>query len=321
MSVRKIALSVLTVGIVGSFLTLDAQTPTEGKQPDNKAVVAVVNGVSITRQQLADELIARKGRAQLEALVHRTLIEQTCKGKGITVTDKEVQEELVSEMKAAASANLADFEKSMLSPRRTTLFEYREDVIRPRIMIQKLANSQLQLTDEDLKREFACHYGTKVAIRLITFKDAQIAKRTWGEIRGNAEMFIRYAKQQENLDLAASAGMMLPFGRHTTHDDIEKRAFELKDGEISEVIQTPQRGYVIILKDHEYPARTDVTFEQKKEELRASALEKKRQTEVPKIIAEIKKQASTKIQLFLDSQEDPAKAVEKYEKLFNNPSK
>ncbi|MFT3882998.1 MAG: hypothetical protein QM703_25515 [Gemmatales bacterium] len=116
MTVRKIALSVLTVGIVGSFLALDAQGPTEGKQPDNKSVVAVVNGVSITRQQLADELIARKGRAGLEALVNRTLIEQTCKGKGITVTDREVQDELVSEMKASASANLADFEKSMLSP-------------------------------------------------------------------------------------------------------------------------------------------------------------------------------------------------------------
>lgn len=321
MSVRKIGISLLTVGIVGSFLAVDAQGPSDGKQPDNKAVVAVVNGVSITRQQLADELIARKGRAQLEALVHRTLIEQTCKGKGITVNDKEVQDELISEMKAAASANLADFEKSMLSPRRTTLFEYREDVIRPRIMIQKLANSQLLLTDEDLKREFACHYGPKVAIRLITFRDGQFAKKTWGEIKGNPELFIRHAKQQENLDLAASAGMLTPFGRHTTHDIIEQRAFELKEGEISEVLQTPQKGYVIILKEHDFPANPNVTFEQKKEELRASALEKKRQTEVPKIIAELKNQATNKIQLFFDSQEDPAKAVEKYEKLFSNPSK
>ena len=126
MSVRKIALSVLTVGIVGSFLCLDAQGPAVVTQPDNKSVVAVVNGVSITRQQLADELIARKGRAALESLVNRTLIEQTCKGKGITVADKEVQDELIAEMTASASANLADFEKSMLSPRRTSLFEYRQ---------------------------------------------------------------------------------------------------------------------------------------------------------------------------------------------------
>ena len=81
MSVRKIALSVLTVGMVGSFLALDAQGPSEGKQPDNKAVVAVVNGIPITRQQLADELIARKGRAQLE---HRVAVKTEALQREVT---------------------------------------------------------------------------------------------------------------------------------------------------------------------------------------------------------------------------------------------
>ncbi|HMO34936.1 MAG TPA: hypothetical protein PKA06_02735, partial [Gemmatales bacterium] len=183
-----LAWSIATTGVL-------AQTPL----PADKDVVAVVNDVPITRQQLADELIARKGRAQLEALVHRTLIEQTCKAKGITVTDKEVQEELIAEMKASASANLLDFEKSMLSPRKTTLLEYREDVIRPRLMIQKLAESQLALQDEDLRREFACKFGPKVAIRMITFKDSNIAKKTWAEIGGRPDIFIRYAKQFEGV--------------------------------------------------------------------------------------------------------------------------
>jgi hypothetical protein len=278
--------------------------------------VAVVNGVNITRQQLADELIARKGRAQLDALVYRTLIEQTSKGKGITITEKEVQDELVSEMKASASANLADFENSMLKRKGTTLLEYREDVIRPRLMVDKLAASQLMLTEEDLKREFASRFGPQAAIRMITFRDGQSAKRTWGEISNNPELFIRHAKQQESPDLAACAGMMVPFGRHTTHDIIEQRAFELKDHEISEVLQTPQRTYVIILKEGEIPAKANVTFEQKKEELRISAMEKKRRVEVPKIIAELKAQAKNKIQILLDGQEDAGNALQKYEKTF-----
>jgi len=317
MSVSKLACSVLVVGIVGSFLALEAQAPVTGTTQDkNNSVVAVVNGVNITRQQLADELIARKGRAQLEALVNRTLIEQICKGKSITVTDKEVQDELVAEMKASASANLADFEKSMLKVRGTTLIEYREDVLRPRLMVDKLAVSQLKLTEEDLKQEFACRFGPQAAIRMITFRDGQFAKRTWGEINSNPELFIRHAKMQENPDLAASAGMMVPFGRHTTHDIIEQRAFKLKDGEISEVLQTPQGGFAIILKEGEIPAKANVTFEQKKEELRIPAMEKKRRSEVPKIIAELKAQASNRIQILLDSHEDAGKAVEKYEKTF-----
>lgn len=305
MSVRQIAYSIIAVGgLVGIAFS-------QGVAPD-KDVVAVVNGVPITRQQLADELIARKGRAQLEALVHRTLIEQTCKAKGIVVTDREVQDEMIGEMKASASANLLDFEKSMLSPRKTTLFEYREDVIRPRLMIQKLAVAQLSLTDEDLKREFACLYGPRVAIRIITFKDHRIAQKTWSEIGGKPEIFLRYAKMQENPDLASCAGLLNPFGRHTTHDKIEERSFQLKPGEISEVIQTTQNGHVIIFKEQDIAARTDVTFEQKKEEIRNSAMEKKRQIEVPKIIAEIKSQASTKIQFYLGTENDPGKALEKY---------
>lgn len=317
MSVRKIACSMLVVAVVGSFLGLEAQTPLSGTPQDkNNSVVAVVNGVSITRQQLADELIARKGRSQLEALVHRTLIEQTCKGKGITITEKEVQDELVAEMKASASANLDDFEKSMLKVRGTTLLEYREDVLRPRLMVDKLAASQLTLTEEDLKREFASRYGIQVAIRIITFRDERFAKKTWGEINNNPELFIRHAKLQENPELAAGAGMMIPFGRHTTHDIIEQRAFQLKPGEISEVLQMRQGTYVIILKEGEVPAKTNVTFEQKKEELRISAMEKKRRVEVPKIIAELKAQAKNKIEILLDKQEDPGKAAEKYEKTF-----
>jgi PPIC-type PPIASE domain len=317
MSVRKIACSVLVLGIVGSFLALDAQTPlTSSQQDKNNSVVAVVNGVSITRQQLADELIARKGRSQLEALVHRTLIEQTCKGKGITVSEKEVQDELVSEMKASASANLADFENSMLKVRGTTLVEYREDVLRPRLMVDKIAVSQLTLTEEDLKREFASRFGPQAVIRIITFRDGQFAKRTWGEISNNPELFIRHAKLQENAELAAGAGRMIPFGRHTTHDIIEQRAFELKPGEISEVLQMRNGMHVIMLKEAELPAKANVTLEQKKEELRISAMEKKRRVEVPKIIAELKKQAADKIKILLDTNEDAASALQKYGKNF-----
>lgn len=311
MLVRNIAISLVTAGALSSPLI--AQTPAGNDQSPNK-VVAEVNGVMITRQQLADELIARKGRAQLEALVHRTLIEQTCATKGITVSEKEVQDELLAEVKAAASANLADFEKSMLKPRKTSLFEYREDVIRPRIMIQKLAASQLSLTEEDLRREFACKYGPKAVIHMIQVKDHRIATKIWTDIRGNPEMFIRYAKTQENGDLAAVAGLLNPFGRHTTHDIIEQRAFELKEKEISEVLQTPERGYAIIMKVRELPARTDVTFEQKIDEVRVAALEKKRQSEVPKIIENLKSQASTRIKLYLDKENDTRKLIEQYEK-------
>ena len=41
--------------------------------------IAIVNGQVITRQQLADECVARKGKEILETLINRTLIEQALK--------------------------------------------------------------------------------------------------------------------------------------------------------------------------------------------------------------------------------------------------
>jgi len=277
-------------------------TSTSADASMDKNVVAEVNGQLITRGQLAEELLARKGRSQLDALVKRTLVEQAAKGRGVTVTDREVQAEIMAQMKASSSANMAEFEKSMLRPMKTNLVEWREDVVRPQLLIRKMAESQLAVSDEDLRREFASRYGEKVACRIITFKDVRIANRVWADIAGKPENFIRQAKMQENIDLAASAGMMVPFGRHTTHDIIERRAFELKEGEVSEVMQTPEGGFVILMLEHHLPPKANVTYEQVKEELRMAALERKRKSEIPKIVAQFEKEAQGKVKIYLGNE-------------------
>jgi hypothetical protein len=300
--------------------TVGAQPPAVIPAGMEQNVVADVNGVLITRQQLAEELIARKGRAQLEALINRTMIEQACKSKGIKVDEKEVQAELLSQVKATSSASIQDFEHSVLREMKTTLYEFREDIIRPRLMIEKLAKAQLSITDEDLKREFAARYGEKVACRIITFKDQQMARKAWHEIASNPNNFIRLAKQQANPDLAASAGMLTPFGRHTTHDIIEQRAFGMKEGEVSEVLQTPEGGWVILLKEHQIPARADVTFEQKREELLQSARERKGQQEVPAIVQNLKKEYQGKIKNYLNQNSDLNSILSQYQKTLGQDS-
>lgn len=290
------------VGLATWAGTAGAQQGQGASSDLDKNIVAEVNGQLITRGQLAEELLARKGRTQLDALVKRTLVEQAAKAKGIMVSDKEVQAEILQQMRASASGNLAEFEKAMLKPRKTNLVEWREDVVRPQLLIRKMAEAQLSVTEQDLQREFASRYGEKVACRIITVKDMQIAKRVYADIAGKPENFIRYAKMQENIDLAASAGLIAPFGRHTTHDVIEKRAFEMKEGEISEVIQTPQGGYVIIMTEHHLPAQPNITFGQVKEQLRVAALERKREAEIPKIIARFEDEAKGKIKIFLGNE-------------------
>ena len=55
----------------------DAPVGVETKLPvDPNSAIAVVNGQEISRNQLADECVARKGKEILETLINRALIEQ-----------------------------------------------------------------------------------------------------------------------------------------------------------------------------------------------------------------------------------------------------
>ena len=56
--------------------------------------VAIVNNQIITRQQLADEAVARKGEEILDTLIARVMIDQALKSKGIAVTADEVNAEI-----------------------------------------------------------------------------------------------------------------------------------------------------------------------------------------------------------------------------------
>lgn len=319
---RKEALVPFVAGAAVSFAVwagaLSAQSPVVQTSMDQN-IVADVNGVLITRQQLAEELIARKGKTQLHALVNRTMIEQACKAKGITVDDKEVQADLLAQMKAAGSVSIQDFEKGMLAPMKTTLFEYREDVIRPRLLLEKYAKAQLTMSEEDLKREFAARYGEKAVCRMIIFKDERLARKAFSEINNTPANFIRLAKQQEDAQLAAVAGLLSPIGRHTTHDIIEQRAFQMQIGEVSEAIQTPEGAWVLLLKEHLLPARTDVTFDKKREELLNSARERKSQKEMPEIIAGMKKEYAGKIKVYLGEGSNLTNILNQYQNL--NPDK
>ena len=216
------------------------QTP---PQPQlQQQVVAEVNGVAITRQDLAEELIARFGNKQLEKLINRRIIELECAKRGISVTEQEVETALREKMQMAGVVSVSDFEKQLLRPRQMTMQEYRADVLRPSLLMQRLAGSRIQVTEEDLRKAFAARYGEKVQCRIIIEKNQNAAMQMHAQIAGKREKFIEQARQQSDPHFARVAGMLNPIGRNSTYDIIERRAFELKDGEVSEVIQAPEDG-------------------------------------------------------------------------------
>lgn len=267
-------------------------------------VVALVNNVPITREELANELIARKGRQFLELLINRRIIEQAASKAGVTATDKEVEEELAEVIRSLKLKNAAEFESTVLKQRNTTLYEYREDVIRPAILMRKLAEKRVQTTEEDLRKAFEANYGEKVQCRIILVPKSDglgVALKIYDKLKGKGlEEFIREASQQPS-QLAATGGKIRPINRHSALPELERAAFSLRDGEMSEIIEV-QEGYVILFREKLIPADTSIRFEDVREQLRKEVHKRKVEAEIPLLFNELR--ASAVINDFLNNRFD-----------------
>jgi parvulin-like peptidyl-prolyl isomerase len=267
-------------------------------------VVALVNNVPITRAELANELIARKGRQFLELLINRRIIEQAAAKAGVTATDKEVEEELAEVIRSLKLKNAAEFERTVLKDRQTTLYEYKEDVLRPAILMRKLAEKRVQVTDEDLRKAFEANYGEKVQCRIILIPKSDglgVALKVYEKVRGKGlEEFIREASQQPS-HLAATGGRIRPINRHSAVPELERAAFSLRDGEISGIIEV-QEGYVILYRERLIPADTSIRFEDVRELLYKEVYKRKIEAEIPLLFNELR--ASAVIKDFLNNRFD-----------------
>jgi foldase protein PrsA len=289
----------LAWGLAASVLAVGAwwhggatgQVPAPG---NGQQIVAEVNGVPITRQELADELIERFGEKQLKLFINRRIIEQACAKNGVIVTEQEVEQELRDKMRLMGSVTVSDFEKQMLRPRQLTMREYRMDVLRPTLLMRKLAGGDVQITEEELQKAFTAKYGEKVQCRIIIENNLNAAKQMHTKIAGDRMNFIRVAQTQSNPDFARTGGQLNPIARYVTHDTIERRAFEMKDDEVSEVIQTPQNGFVILLREKLLPPEKGKTLEGEREKLRLELIEEKAQREVPVLFRKLEEQAKVR---------------------------
>src|SRR5581483_8947043 len=131
--------------------------------PDYKnRVVAYLYGTTpLTREDLGEYLIARYGPKHLDLLINKRIIEDACNKKGIEVTAAEVEAALQEDLKGL-SVNIKDFVSKVLKHYNKSLYEWKEDVIRPKLLMTKLVRDRVHVTDEELQMAFDAYYGEKV---------------------------------------------------------------------------------------------------------------------------------------------------------------
>ncbi|MFM8275144.1 MAG: peptidylprolyl isomerase, partial [Gemmata sp.] len=287
-------------------------------EPDRRVTAYVYGNVAVTREELGEFLIARGGHEKLELLVNKRIIEIEAQRRGVTVTDIEVRAALDDEMRGLGIAR-ADFVKHVLPKYGKTLFEWVEDVVKPRLYLTKMCRDRIKITEEDLKRAFENRYGEHRQAKVICWsrEDLRAAQKQWDEARKGEAEFDAVARTQADPTLAAACGLVKPVGRYseTADNTVEKVLFTLKVNEISQLFDTPS-GIMCMKLVAVVPPKEGVQLDDKlKAVLTKELAEARLNLEIPKFFAELK--AAAKPQLYLKGPPTAAEFREGVEQLIN----
>ena len=224
-----------------------ASVNTQKKAPTERRV-ARVGKESITEDMLARECVARHGKEVLEDLINRVVIQQACEAEGVTITQAEVEQEIV---KIAKRFNLdpVEWQKMLQAERGISPEQYRMSVIFPMLALRKLAAAPAQdeLSEEELQVEFERQYGERAKVRMIMVDNLRRANECWNKCKRDPESFEKLA-QEYSIDPNSRSlgGTIPPIPRHSGNPTIEKEAFKLESGEISGLIEVAAGNYVIL---------------------------------------------------------------------------
>lgn len=261
---------------------------------DKRVIAYVFGNTPITREEFGDYLIQQFGAERVRLYVNRRIIEMAAAKKNVVVTPQEV-DAIIAQDCEKIGVNKADFINKVLKQKYgKTIQEWREDVIKPRLILQSMCKDQVKVEEAELKKVYENIFGEKTQVKIIMWPNdsKQTAFKRYDAIRKSDEEFDNEARNQLSSDLAARGGLVDPIGRHSGAGSakIEEIAFRLKEGQLSEVIDTPA-GAMVIKCVKKIPARTDVSYEQVKPELIRELTSRLLEAEIPKAFAKLNDEA------------------------------
>jgi len=119
----------------------------DARQPE---VLAIVNQEKITKDTLADRLLARNKEEQLNAIIEEILVEQEARDKGITVREDEITKRLQEVKESLGGDDL--FQRFLVDSKFSE--SDLKDSIKHNLYLEKIVLSQIKITDADVVSYF-----------------------------------------------------------------------------------------------------------------------------------------------------------------------
>jgi hypothetical protein len=281
----------------------------------SKPVAFIGRDTIVTREELGEFLILRRGFEKVDTLVNQRIIDRACKEADVEVSGGEIELSLAEDLKGLGGITQGDFVKQVLRRYNKNLVEWKQDVIRPKLMLGKLCRTRVQVTEDDIREAFEAKYGEKVEGRIIQWSNKTTAEAAYAKLRASDLEFDEQARHQEVGPLASTGGKIKPINRHLavynpafkekeSNDRIEGEAFRLQQGDMSgliEVRKAEMKGltlvpgcYVVLKCDRRVPADTTINPAAVREELVKDITERKTLAEIPKVVQELRDKAQPK---------------------------
>jgi parvulin-like peptidyl-prolyl isomerase len=225
-------------------------TPSES----GPAIVALVNGQKIVLQDLANLCVLRHGEEVLENMVNRYLILQACQERKIEIKQKDVDDEIA---RIASKFNLSVqmYLKLLESERDIRPEYYASDIVWPMLALRELSKDMLKVSPQDIDRAFQSEFGPKVQVRMIATKDSAKLQQVHQQATANPELFKTLAREHSEDPASASVeGLLPPIRMNTGEDELERIAFALQPGQVSEIFKIGDLNVTLQCVRHMPPA-------------------------------------------------------------------
>lgn len=260
-----------------------------------RPALARVNGELISYDSVAEECMQRYGQEVLESFVNRTIIDQACRKQGISITQAEVNSEIVK-IAQKFGIDPKNWLQIIQNERHLSPLQYKEDIVWPMLALKRLAGSEVTITEEEMQRVFIREYGERVKARMIMCDKLQRAQDAWNLVAKDPSSFGKVARERSiEPNSKALDGQIPPIRRFAGNDLLEKEAFKLEEGQISGIIQvsTPeaQRYVILLCEGHTTPMVKDMKEPMIRDQVKKFLEDEKTQAAVAKVFERLKKEA------------------------------
>ncbi|MCG7409787.1 peptidylprolyl isomerase [Paenibacillus sp. ACRRX] len=264
--------------------------PMSIKSDASSSTVATVNGTSISKDKLYDELAKQGGAQTLDTLITNELIRQEMTKANLTISDADINKEME---KVKKGFNSEDELNAALAQAGMTTETLRQQVVK-QLELTKLLSVKVSVTDDEVKQMFEQNKASmdtpeQVRASHILVKTKEEADAIVKQLKEGAD-FAALAKEKSSDGSKDKGGDLGFFGAGAMVPEFEKAAFALKTGEVSEPVKS-QFGYHVIKTTDRKAAHT-ATFEEKKGDIKDALIAQKVSQLYPSWIEELKSKAT-----------------------------